>query len=242
MPDTKQSAEVEVSAGADGAGATAAAPSGGAVDTSPKIVEAYTRDSSVRAALQDGDILLFRGEALFSRVIMFGTNSQYSHAAMAFRRRDEPSTPGGVGEERVHVVQATGIGVHTLLLSEEIANYQGVCEVFRVTERFAPKFRRDVAVAEACRYVGRPYAFNHLWGFVVDSLTFGLYRRARSNARDRRAFFCSQLVARAYRRAGVDLSPRADAATAPGDIIASHRVERVRVFARGEIVDAAPAP
>jgi hypothetical protein len=206
-----------------------------------KLVQPYTRDSAVRADIRDADILLFRGEALSSRVIRFGTKSPYSHCAMTFRKREEPASPGGPAEERVYVVQVTGKGVHTLLLSEEIAAYEGVVEVFRVTAQHAPKFRSEVAVAEACMHVGRPYAFSHLLGFAADVLTFGMLKRVRSNARDRRAFFCSQLVARAYRRAGVDLSRYGDAATAPADIAVSSRVEWVHAFARREVIDAAPA-
>jgi cell wall-associated NlpC family hydrolase len=204
-------------------------------------VEPYDRGSAVRADIRDGDILMFRGERLLSRLISLGTSSPYSHAALAFREREAPPAAGGAAEERVFIVQATGIGVHTMLLSDKLATYPGVVELFRVTERFAPKFRPDVAITEARRYVGRPYAFGHLWRFLLDWLTFGLLTRARARARDRRAFFCSQLVARAYRRAGVDLSPRrGDAATAPADIILGRRVERVHVFARGDAVAAAP--
>jgi len=238
MRDTKQSAEVEGRAGAGGVDTTAVAAR--ADDARSKRVQPYTRDSAVRADIRDADILLFRGEALSSRIIRFGTNSLYSHCAMAFRRREEPASPGGAAEERVYVVQATGKGVHTLTLSEEIKEYEGVVEVFRVAAQYAPKFRADIAVAEACQHVGRPYAYTHLLGFAADVLTFGLMKGARSNARDRRAFFCSQLVARAYRRAGVDLSKYADAATAPGDIITSHRVEWVHAFARHEVIEAAP--
>lgn len=199
-------------------------------------VTGYSRESAARSAIEDGDILMFRGGPLHDRIIEIGTSGTYCHSALAFWDRDTS------GERRVFVVQATAArGVHTRLVSEEIHDFEGAIELWRIAKARLPKWDPEKAIRCGLDLVGRPYAMDHVWRFVFDFLTFGVFH-LRSHARDRREFFCSQLIALACRKGGVDLAPReGDAATTPSDLVNGGRLEFVRAFARSEIVLALPA-
>ncbi|GAC1378079.1 MAG: hypothetical protein NVSMB47_22620 [Polyangiales bacterium] len=190
----------------------------------PVEVETYGRDSAVRAAIEDADVLLFRGETLTSRLIEIGTDGVYSHAALAFRAGD-----------RVKFVEAVGAGVREGLLSEEVATYDGAVELWRLKDEYRPRFHAARAIAEAEKYLGRPYNMTAVWRFVLDWATFHLLPHARSGARSHRAFFCSQLVARAYAVGGVVLDRgHTQAGTSPSDLARGKHLEPIRAFARAE--------
>ena len=197
-------------------------------------IEDYGPSSAVRASIENADVLLFRGASLTSRIIEIGTHSCYTHAAVAFRSsNDEPfRTPYGAG--RVCLVEAVGTGVRMHLLSEELATYEGAVELWRLKPPYAERLSASGVIAEARRYIGRPYAFGHLLNFVVDWATLG-WLHLRSRSRDKAALFCSQLVSRAYFKGGVDLNVKhGDAATAPGDLVAGGRLAFVHAFTKGD--------
>ncbi|GAC1573717.1 MAG: hypothetical protein NVS3B20_05440 [Polyangiales bacterium] len=186
------------------------------------------RYSDVRGDIRDADLLLFHGRSLLSKICIIGGGGGYSHAALVFWEAD-----------RVRLVQATGTGVHVDFLSDELLDYDGAVELWRLKKEFYADFLAAPAVAEARRHVGAPYALKLCLWFVVDWLLHPiLHRNFRSHTRSARAFFCSELVARAYRVGGkVKLCPRhADAGTGPGDIVKGGRVECIHAFARTDVV------
>jgi len=190
-------------------------------------VQAYGRDVALRDAIEDADVLMFRGESLSSRIIEIGTGGVYSHAAIAFRDGD-----------RRKIVQAVGAGVGELLVSDEVATYEGAVELWRLRDAFRPKFDPPKAIHEARRWIGRPYNMTSVWRFVLDWATFHLFTHARSGARDHRAFFCSQLVARAYSVGGVALDrAHPQAGTAPSDLVRGKHLEPIGAFARADVVE-----
>jgi hypothetical protein len=192
----------------------------------PVEVKAYAPGAEVRDDIRDADVLMFRGESLSSRIIEVGTGGVYSHAAIAFRDGD-----------RRKLVQATGKGVGELAVSEEISSYEGAVELWRICDHFRPKLDDARTVREARRWVGRPYNMTSVWRFVLDWATFRLFRHARSGARDHRAFFCSQLVARAYSVGGVELDrAHPQAGTAPSDLVRGKQLELVHAFARTDVL------
>ena len=192
----------------------------------PIEVKAYDKDAPVRDDIRDADVLMFRGESLSSRIIEIGTSGAYSHAAIAF-----------VDGDRRKIVQATGAGVGELAVSDEISTYDGAVELWRLREPERPRLDCDKTVHEARRWVGRPYNMTSVWRFVLDWATFHLFRHARSGARDHRAFFCSQLVARAYSVGGVDLDrAHPQAGTAPSDLVRGKQLELVHAFARTDVL------
>jgi len=183
--------------------------------------------AGARDEIRDADVFMFRGEALSSRIIEIGTGGVYSHAAIAFREAD-----------RVKIVQAVGAGVQELYASEEVTGYDGAVELWRLRMDYIPPFVAERAVREGRRWVGRPYNMVAVWRFVLDWATFHLFRHARSGARDHRAFFCSQLVARSYAVGGIVLDTQhRQAGTAPSDLVRGKHLEFVRAFAHGELVD-----
>ncbi len=207
-----------------------------AQQTRTKRVEAYGPGSVVRADIKNADILLFRGDPLASDLIEIGTDSPYSHAAIAFRSspQDPYKYETNEGVEHVCFIEAVRKGVRMDLLSNELKSYPGAIELWRIDERYLAKFSPAAAIAEARRYLGFPFAYDHLAAFVLDWLTFGLFH-LRSRCRNHRAFFCSQLVSRAYVKGGVDLNVRyGDAATAPGDLANGGHIHVVHAFQLAE--------
>lgn len=195
---------------------------------------AIEKYGDIRSALSDADVLLFRGEGLVSRVAAIGGGGIYSHAGITFWDGD-----------RVKLVQATGSkGVHVCFLSDELREYHGAVEHWRVhPPHDGPPFDPKGAVAEANKRVGAVYAYPLLLKFFWDWLFRPVFRRNfRSRARSVRAFFCSQLVAHSYRVGGkLDLDPHhGDAATGPGDLARGGRIAHLRQFARDDVVDRLP--
>lgn len=205
-------------------------------------VERYNRESQVRQDIMNGDVLMFRGDNILSGMIQVGTGSPYSHAGIVFRSDDlyPFRTPSGPG--RVYVVEAVGAGIRMDLLSETVAHYHGAVELWRLTPRHLDRFDAAKAVAEARRYIGRPYAFAHLFYFLLDWLTFKRFD-LRSHTRKRQSLFCSQLVSRAYVRGGVDLCKlHTDAGTTPADLISEGRIEPIHAFSKRDPLLSEPAP
>ena len=202
-----------------------------------KVAE-YTRESGARDAIQEGDIVMFRGGPLRDRVIEMGTRGIYCHSALAYLEPDSVN-----GEKRVFLVQATKEnGVHTKLLSQQVEEFEGGMEHWRIKLPHLQKYDGKKAVAEAKTMLGRPYAMTPIYWFALDFITFRLFD-LRARKVDKNAWFCSELVAWATRRAGVDLDTHhADAATAPSDlVIHKTRVEPLGAFAHPRVVAAANA-
>ena len=192
------------------------------------------RYADVRGGMRDADVLMFRGESLCSKICAIGGGGAYSHAGLVFWEKD-----------RVRLVQATGKnGVWLCNLSEELHDYRGAIELWRVEPRFErPPFDPRGAIDEANRCVGAKYAYSLLWKFFWDWLFHPVFRKSfRSRAQSRRAFFCSQLVAHAYRVGGkLDLDMRhGDAATGPGDLPHGGRIGKLCAFAHDDVVDRLP--
>ena len=196
-------------------------------------VQAYTRASAIRPTIQEGELVMFRGGPLRDRVIEMGTAGIYCHSALAFIEPDATT-----GEKRVHLVQATKEnGVHTKLLSQQVEEFEGGMEHWRIKPPHLEKYDGKRAVAEARTKVGLPYAMTPIYWFALDFITFRLFD-LRARKVDPNAWFCSELVAWATRRAGVDLDTHhADAATAPSDlVIHGRRVEPLGAFAHPAVV------
>jgi hypothetical protein len=193
----------------------------------------YTRDSAARAAIEEGDLVMFRGGPLHDRVIEIGTCGIYCHAALAYLEPD-PAT----GEKRIYLVQATKAhGVNTSLVSDEVAGFEGAMEHWRIKLPHLAKYDRKKATAQARTKVGLPYAMTPIYMFALDFITFRLFD-LRAKKIDPKAWFCSELVAWAAREGGgVDLDTRhVDAATAPSDLVTHRRAECLGAFAHPDVI------
>lgn len=164
---------------------------------------ATRRYADVRSGMKAGDVVLFRGAGPMSRAIRWLTKSPYSHAALVF-----------VFEERVYCLEAVGSGVRLALISEVLARYHGGIDHFDVPG--ATEEQRRAALGFAFQQLGKLYDKHGLWRFLLAIVT-GRRRRVRED----QAWFCSELVAAAYRRQGLALVPDSSAYTSPADLALS---------------------
>jgi hypothetical protein len=150
----------------------------------PKLDYAQTRDT-----INDGDVLLFQGTGLFSRLIRWVTRSSYSHSGLAIWWND-----------RLMVLESTEPEVRIMPLSILVGHYP------RVDLYKAAKVYNGVQLFEAAtEALGKKYA---VWS-VVRFLRRIIFR-IRGGGDPRKPpdkFICSQLVSFAYREAGLDLDP-----------------------------------
>lgn len=156
-----------------------------------------------RARMRAGDVVLFRGSGLASRAIRWLTHSPYSHAALVFRF-----------EGRVYCLEAVGSGVRLALISEVLARYHGGIDHFDVPG--ATEDQRTGALSFAFQQLGKLYDRHGIGRFLLALLT-----GRRPRVREDQAWFCSELVAAAYRHQGLALVPESSAFTSPADLALS---------------------
>lgn len=162
--------------------------------------------AAMRHDFLTGDILCFRGRGLISWLIRQLTRSRYSHVGLVYRFK-----------QRVFCLEATGIGVHLILMSELVKRYHGGIDYYAVHE--APEIARDAAIDFGFGQLGKLY--DH-WGLV--RFFWFLIGGARRRSRERSFWYCSEIVAECYRAAGVTLVPGRTGYISPADIAASPRV------------------
>lgn len=187
-----------------------------------------------RAEINNGDVLMYRGKSLESRVIQWAIRSRYSHAGLAAWWND-----------KLMVMEAVGKGVVTTPLSSNVLGYRGDVEWFTPVEPI-PEEDRLRLVEFAQRELGKEYA---LWKALLLGLRilFQHGREKRDRLRREGQLFCSHYVAEAYNAIGRDLKKGvSDRFMSPGDIADSPLLRRVgalkkrdarhdRGFRRGEI-------
>lgn len=168
--------------------------------------------SAVREQISNGDVLLFRGSWLHSRIIQRWTRSVYSHVGLALWIQTD-------GVKRLMVIEAMERrGVQLFPLSEYLARGDHV-DWFAITDA---QIERPKVVAWGMARLGRDYA--SAWQFVR---SFGFFTKRIANSLgiatkvDRNRWFCSWFAAQAL-RAGGWIPPETDRLPpeqyTPGDI------------------------
>jgi uncharacterized protein YycO len=171
----------------------------------------------VRNTFRDGDLLLFRGNGLFSILVRLLTRSPYSHAGLVY-----------TFEGNVYCIEAVGAGVRLIRVSELVRRYHGGIDHFALPE--AQDTQRRRAVSFAFRQLGKLY---NTLGIVRYTVALLLDRKGYSKRTGE--WFCSELVAAAYAHQGYDLvSNDEDAYTSPSDLATSPRVQLVCTIKRVE--------
>lgn len=165
------------------------------------------RYSQARAEFTDGDVLLFRGRGPMSRAIRFLTASPYSHVGLVL-----------LFEGRVYCVEAVGKGVRLILMSEAVRQYHGGIDYYRLHD-VTPEQRRG-ALGFCLQQLGKLYDHAGLVRFLA-VLALGHKPRAWRD----RYWFCSELVAAAYRTRGISLAQERPAYTSPADLAMSPRLQ-----------------
>jgi hypothetical protein len=173
-----------------------------------------------RSKIKDGDVLMYRGRSLASRIIQIVTGSTYSHAGLAAWWND-----------RLMVLEAAGQGVIVTPISRNIRSYSGSIEWFTIVEDI-PKNQRLQIIRFAQRELGKEYA---LWRAVLLGI-FVLFQRnpeSRDRLRREERLFCSHYVAESYNSIGMDLKKGvSDRFMSPGDIAASPLLKRMGILHR----------
>jgi hypothetical protein len=162
-----------------------------------------------RSHIQNGDVLMYRGRSLESRIIQWVTRSRYSHAGLAVWWND-----------RLMVMEAVGRGVVVTPLSKNVKCYSGWVEWFTSVEEIPPDHRLRM-VEFAQQELGKEYA---LWisVFLGFRLLFHRDVETRDALRREGRLFCSHYVAETYNAVGRDLKKGvSDRFMSPGDIAAS---------------------
>ena len=171
------------------------------------VPRAASYSGGARADFETGDVLCFRGRGMGSRVIRWMTKSRYSHVGLAY-----------LFEGRVYCLEAVGSGVRLMLMSELMRHYEGGIDRFVVPDAAAEQRARAIGFGFA--QLGRMYDRARLLRFAQTILL----ERDMEQVKDDQQWFCSELVAAAYRAAGHPLLQLQPAYTSPEDLANSPRL------------------
>jgi hypothetical protein len=177
-----------------------------------------------RGEIKNGDVLLYRGRSLESRLIRWATRSRYSHAGLAVWWNG-----------RLMVMEAVGRGVVVTPLSKNVSLYPGYVEWFTSVEEI-PDHERLQMVEFAQQELGKEYA---LWRAVLLGVRRLFQHDVETRDRMRRELrlFCSHYVAQAYNAVGRDLKKGvSDRFMSPGDVAASPLLKRVGALRKSAAV------
>jgi uncharacterized protein YycO len=128
-------------------------------------------------------------------------------------------------QERVFCVEAVGVGVRLILMSEVMRRYHGGIDYYEVPG--AAPVQRDGAISFCFQQLGKLYDRPGIFRFLVAILL-----NRKPSVREDQAWFCSELVAAAYRSQGLPLAPVSSAYTSPADLAVSPELKLRYVLKR----------
>jgi hypothetical protein len=163
--------------------------------------------SQVRAGIQDGDVILFRGNAELSHVISDISQSAYSHAGLVL-----------TWYGRLMLLSAEMPKVQALPLSIVIAKYNGRIDWYKLVPEARAKLDIQRLAIEALVHLGIEYGTGKLFELASH---FILGTEADDDNANPDTMVCSQYISRCFRLAGMDISLKSDLATVPGEIAVS---------------------
>lgn len=165
-----------------------------------------------RNQINDGDVLLYKGTSLLSKIICFFTKSEYSHAGIAVWWNN-----------RLMVLEAVGKGVILTPMSKNLKHYKGTVHWFTSKKNISYTKRLNM-VRFAQQELGKEYS---KWRLVVLGymLILRKSRDERDKFREENTLVCSHYVAQIYNYGGEDLKEGvSDAFTLPDDISKSNKL------------------
>lgn len=156
----------------------------------PQIVEYQ----DIRAHIQTGDIIVFGGFYLFSRIIKWITRSNASHVATILMDSEGQLR---FFESTINLLNKNKHGVHLSRISECLPKYRGNIWIIKLH----PTFREELDTEKMYEYLiqqqGKAYDFKGLIFSGLDILEkFGL--KLTWIKRNDRKHFCSELVMEGY--------------------------------------------
>ncbi len=158
-----------------------------------------------RGKIHDGDILLYSGRKIFSRLIRRITGSYYSHAGIAVW-----------WHKRLMVMETLSSGLSIRTMSRSVGRYNGHVDLFVSAKKINEK-RRLRMVLLAQEELGKKYSY---LGMIETGIRKILKLPGRDNPLVRsEKLICSQFVAMLYNSIGIDLKKNEDDRfTIPDDI------------------------
>jgi hypothetical protein len=167
--------------------------------------------SAARRNIRDGDLLLYRPRDWYTRLIAVAGRSGYVHAAMA-----------GWWGGRLMNVEMTSGGGRAQLLSNLVERWPGAIDVYRANAA-RRRFSRQAAVRAMIEITGKRYGWFNLFRAALFHMPLVRFIVSPDvdDAEDSPRWppFCSEAVAMACRRGGVDPVPNlADRLTEPADL------------------------
>lgn len=171
--------------------------------------------TQIRGRIRTGDILLFQGTSPISRLIRWGSGSDYSHAGFA-----------AWWDGRLLVFQASGRGAEVLPASSAVDAYDGQVDWYALGDEHHARIDPHLLVTTAVTLLGRAYSRLGLMQLMM-RMASGRFRGLPDPKACPNAVFCSQYVSYCYRRAGLDLVEGTDdGSTSPADLAASPFLQR----------------
>jgi len=166
--------------------------------------------------MKPGDILLFKGEDGFSRLISWGTGSLYSHVAIC------------VSPEMNLAIEAMAWkGVR----GRDIRKIKEEYDVFRIKEEHAYDLDKTVSHLVSKLNSGYDYFGVIFLGIIKIFAKLGKPLKEVANRwQIKRDYFCSELCYEAFQKSGgIDIVPEVSEAetTSPGDISKSNVLRKV---------------
>lgn len=161
----------------------------------------------VRKQLRDADVLLFRGTRPISRMLQAGARSSYSHSGLVVW-----------WHRRAMLLHAENACIQAVPLSMALHSYPGEVDWYQIrTELRDPETVLRI-IEEAQVNLGLSYAHSDLLRSILHDVA-GM--QLPEDCEEPRALFCSQYVARCFRRAALPLHPQSDIETFPSEIALS---------------------
>ncbi len=172
--------------------------------------------------LQDGDILLCKGEGWIPKLIKWETDSVYSHVAV-------------IASAELHlIIEAVPEGGVRAI---SVENYKTPYDLYRVKSAY--RFNHSQVVSYLIKMLARKYDYPFKLAFELGLRKlqllqlFGLKAIGNKKAADKlqkdQDYFCSELCYDAFKAGGLDIVPEVSDAetTSPGDIAESSVVEKM---------------
>ena len=152
--------------------------------------------------VETGDLLLFRGKSALSRMQRAVTRGKYDHVALLIKY-----SSGKIG-----LFEVTGVDGVAVLLWDDFIFYQWQNLYSRLTYKKLLWERDEIAVAKLYDFINTVKGMDY-------RLSAGnlMSKKHDKNPRDKKGFFCSELIATAYKNAGLLPDEKPSSKYWPGD-------------------------
>ena len=140
--------------------------------------------------IEAGDIILFRTNTILSALQRQVTNCRYDHVAIVVCFPFNSSK-----SDSLHLLEATGDGVHTYSLKRRLTAWSSYAEEIAL---------RRLKISRSFDIIKRLVRFaDRVDGFKYNLNPVDIFRRTSVDEDQRNSFFCSELVAAAFKAIGV---------------------------------------